>query len=576
MNDSGYRVRPEQETRDVDGEYGRSTQRWLPATATAIGVVLIAGPILATVIRALLVWTGDWPHPSLSNFGSLFADPRFGEAMTNSLIAGASTTALSLILGFSLAFLVYRTDMPGRRWLGMANVLPLFLSPYVGAMSWTYLLAPHGGLLPTWAREARGISFDWPNISSMGGVIFVLTLFYAPCIYLFAIPPLRDMDAAFEDTARVHGATFWYTLRHITLPLLVPPLAPAALIVFVSSAGLFDVPFVLGAPRGIRFVPTEIYAMAQNPANLGRTAAFGSVIVMVAIALLAWQRRFLAVRRYRTTAAAGDRPRLIRLWWPARLAALGLEAIYIGGGMLLPLLILLMVSVSRLWVGRFQWRIANLAHFDYILTRYDLTRAAIGGSLIVAVASATIGVALALPLGYRLVRGDPRRRAWVEFPLSLSPAIPGIVLGLGFLILAPRTPLNGTLSIVLVACIARFLPFATGGVSAATRAMDPALEQIARTSGASRMQTMRYIVMPLLKPTLAASWLMLFVLSIRELGTTILLYAQGNETISVTLVLLSDRNPGDVAALATVQLILLLLAFAVLQISRSWHVPGPA
>jgi iron(III) transport system permease protein len=553
----------------VDGDRHNWAQRWLPVTGVAIGVALIAGPLLATVIRALLVWSsGGWPYPSLGNFIALFSDPRFGGAAVNTLIAGVCTTVLSLILGFTLAFLVCRTDMPGRRFLGTANLVPFFLSPYVGAISWIYLLAPHGGLLPTYARQF-GVSLEWLNIYSVPGVIFVLTLFYTPYVYLFVIPPLRDMDAAFEDAARVHGASFLYTLRHITLPLVMPAMMSAGLIVFVTSAGLFDVPLALGAPRGIRFMPTEIYAMVQYPSDLGRAAAFGIVVLIVTVVLTLWQRRVMAGRRFDTITGKGYRPRLIRLRWPARLAALGLEAIYIGGGVLLPLMALLMVSLSKLWTGKFVWRTLTTTNFTYILTKYDLTRIAISNSLILAISGATIGVILAVLQGYYLTRGNPRHRALVETLLSLPLGIPGIILGLGFLILALRTPLYSTLSIILIAYLARFLPFATRNVTAMFLAINPELEESARTSGGSWAQTMRHIVVPLLKPSLIASWLMLFVIFIRELGATILLYAQGTETISVAMVVLSERSSGYVAALAVVQLIMLLLAFTVFHLSRS-------
>jgi iron(III) transport system permease protein len=459
--------------------------------------------------------------------------------------------------------------MPGRSFLGTANMVPFFLSPYVGAISWIYLLAPHGGLLPAWARAWFGVSLEWLNIYSVPGVIFVLTLFYTPYVYLFVMPPLREMDAAFEDAARVHGATFWYTTCHITLPLVMPGLLSAALIVFVTSAGLFDVPLALGAPRGIRFMPTEIYAMVQYPSDLGRAAAFGIMVLLVTVVLTLWQRRFLSGRRFDTITGKGYRPRLIRLRWPMRIGALTLEAVYVGGGVLLPLMALLMVSFSKLWTGRFIWRIASFANFDYILTKYDLTRTAIFNSLILAVSGASIGVVLAVLQGYYLTRGNPRHRALVETLLSLPLGIPGIILGLGFLILALRTPLYSTLSIILIAYIARFLPFAARNVTAMFMAINLELEQSARSSGASWSQTMRYIVVPLLKPSLVASWLMLFVIFIRELGATILLYAQGTETISVAMVVLSERSSGYVAALAVVQLVMLLLAFTVFNLSRT-------
>ena len=538
-------------------------------SGVVIGVLLIAGPFVATVVRSVLIWGQDGPFLSLGNFIGLVSDSRIHAAAVNTLIAGGCTTVLALSLGFTLAWLVARTDMPGRGWLETANLVPFFLSPYVGAISWIYLLAPHGGLLQWAARTYLGVSLDWLNIYSIGGVVFVLTLFYTPYVYLFVIGPLRQMDAAFEDAARVHGASFWYTLRHITLPLVLPALLSAALIVFVTSAGLFDVPLALGSPRGIRFMPTEIFSLVQYPSDLGKAAAFGMIVLTVTVVLTLWQRRFIANRRFDTVTGKGYRPRQIRLRRGGKIAALTLEAIYVGGGVILPLVALLMVSFSKLWTGRFLWRTATTNNVEYVLTTYDLTRHAIGNSLILALSGATLGVVLAVLQSYYLTRGNPRRRALADALLSLPLGIPGIILGLGFLILAIRTPLYSTLTIILIAYIARFFPFATRTVTAMFLAINPELEQSARTSGASWLQTMRHVVIPLLRPSLVAAWLMLFVIFIRELGATILLYAQGTETISVAMVVLSERSSGYVAALAVVQLVLLLLAFAIFRITRT-------
>ncbi|MGE0223836.1 MAG: ABC transporter permease [Acetobacteraceae bacterium] len=549
--------------------HGRWLQHALPLAGVTIGVLLIAGPFLATIIRALLVWDAASVFVSLDNFARLFGDPRFLSAALNTLIAGACTTALALLLGFSLAWLVARTDMPGRSWLETANLVPFFLSPYVGAISWIYLLAPHGGMLPSLARTYLGVSLEWINIYSIGGVVWVLTLFYTPYVYLFVIAPLRQMDAALEDAARVHGASFWYTMRHITLPLVLPALLSAGLIVFVTSAGLFDVPLALASPRGIRFMPTEIYSMVQYPSDLGRAAAFGIVVLTITIVLTLVQRSFIAKRRFDTITGKGYRPRQIRLGRSGKIAALTLEAIYVGGGVILPLVALALVSFSKLWTGRFLWRTATTGNFEYVLTKYDLTRQAITNSLTLALVGATLGVGLAVLQSYYLTRGNPRRRAFVDALLSLPLGIPGIILGLGFLILAIRTPLYSTLTIILIAYIARFFPFATRTVTAMFLAINPELEQSARSSGASWLQTMRMIVLPLLRPALIAAWLMLFVIFIRELGATILLFAQGTETISVAMVVLSERSSGYVAALAMVQLLMLLAAFAIFRLTRT-------
>lgn len=539
----------------------------LPLAGVIIGILLVLGPFLATAIRSLLFWDAGGGHLSLQNFNALFQDPRFYQAVGNTLLAGAGATVLSCLLGFALAWIVSRTDLPGRQWFEILNLVPFFLSPYVGAVAWIYLAAPNSGMLQTWLG-ALGISLDFIRIYSIGGVIWVLALFYTPYVYLFVIAPMRQMDAALEDAARVHGASFWYTLRHVTVPLLMPSLLSGALVVFVTSAGLFDVPLALAATRGIRTMPTEIFQSVQYPSDFGRAAAFGVVVMAATIALAILQRQYLGRRRFETVSGKGYRPRLIRLRWRGRVAALALELVYIGGGVLLPTLAMMMVAFSAIWTGRLNPAALTLRNFDYVIFGYKLTQQAILNSLFLALAGATIGVMLALLQAYYLNRGNAKRPALVDAVLSLPLGIPGIILGLGFLIIAIRTPLYSTLTIILVAYIARFFPFATRTVSGMLLAINPELEQSARASGASWLQCMRFVLMPLLLPAIIAAWLMLFVIFIRELGATILLYAQGTETISVALVLLSEHSSTSMAALAVIQIVLLLGAFLLFRLTR--------
>jgi iron(III) transport system permease protein len=227
------------------------------------------------------------------------------------------------------------------------------------------------------------------------------------------------------------------------------------------------------------------------------------------------------------------------------------------------------VSFSSIWTGMLDTDMLTLENYRYILLEYDLTRTALVNSLTLAVTGATVGVLLAVLQSYYLHRGSGRTRTFMDAVLSLPLGIPGIILGLGFLILFIRTPLYSTLWIILIAYVARFFPFATRGVSALFMSINPELEESARANGASWLQTMWWIVLPLLKPAVIAAWLMLFVIFIRELGATILLYAQGTETISVALVILSERSFGHVASLAMIQLLLLLAAFALFRATRS-------
>jgi iron(III) transport system permease protein len=315
-------------------------------------------------------------------------------------------------------------------------------------------------------------------------------------------------------------------------------------------------------------VPTEIYSSLQYPSDFGRAAAFGMLVLGLTVTLTLWQRHYLASRRFETVSGKSYRPRIIQLSPGGRITALTLELAYIGVGVALPIIALLMVSLQSIWTGQFRSGFATLQNFRYVLVSYDLTRTAIFNSLVLAVAGASIGVSLGALQSYFLNRSTSRARGLIEAILSLPIGISGIILGLGFLILAVRTPLYSTLWIILIAYVAHFFPLAVRTVAAMLVAINPELEQSARASGATWWQTMRYVLLPLLKPALVAAWLMLFVIFVRELGSAILLYGQGTETISVALVALGDRNFGFVAALAVVQLVLLLSAFALFRLTR--------
>ncbi|HEX3952489.1 MAG TPA: iron ABC transporter permease [Stellaceae bacterium] len=539
----------------------RLLQGWVPGVAVAIGFLLIVGPVAATLLRSVITSDIALTVPSLANFAKLVHNRAMAEATANTLMTGIGVTLASALLGCTLAWIVVRTDIGGRRWFEVLNLVPFFLSPYVGAMSWLYLAAPNAGIVQKLLKPYAPHALDWLNLYSIPGVIWVLSLFYTPYIYLFVIGPMRSMDGALEDAARVHGARFWYTVRAITLPLILPSLLSGALIVLVTSAGLFDVPLALASPRAIHTIPTDIYAAVQYPTDFGYAAALGTLTMLATVLCSLFQQRYVRSRRFDTVSGKGYRPRPVRLGPAGRVGAYTVEILYLAMGVALPLTALIMVSLSSLWTGTFNPSRITFANFRYVWFNYSLTQSALQNSLFLAAIGATIGVTLGLLQAYFVRRRGGRVARFVEPMLSLPLGIPGIIIGLGFLILLIRTPLYSTIWILLIAYVAHFFPFALRSISAMLLSLNPELEQSARASGATWLQTMRYIVLPLLRPAITAAWLMLFVIFVRELGASILLYAQGTETISVVLVVLSERNFGYVAALAVTQLILLLGAF---------------
>ena len=541
------------------------TQFLLPILAVATGAFLVAMPIFGTLLRGFMITDADPAAFTASNYVRLFTDPTAGTAAFNTVLAGICVMLFSCIIGCSLAWVVGRTNVPFRKVFGILNLVPFFFSPYVGAMSWLYILAPNGGILQKLSKTYLGHEIPFINIYNVGGVIWVLSLFYAPYIYLFVIGPIRNMDGALEDAGRVHGASFWYTFRHITLPMLLPSILSGMLIVLVTSAGLFDVPLSIAEPHGIKMIPTEIYRASQYPSDFGRAAVLGTIMMLITILISLAQQNYIRGRRFYTVTGKGYRPRPIELGRFGRMLALSTELIFILMSSVLPLSALVMVSLSPIWTGTFRPSFVTLQNYNYVLFHYRITQSAIFNSAYLA----TVGASISLALGCLQAYFIRRRTSWishiVEPILSLPLGIPGIIIGLGFLILLIGTPLYATIWIMIVATVAHFFPIALRSIAATLLSLNPELEECARSSGANWFQMMRYILIPLLRPALAATWLLLFVILIRELGASLLLYNQGTETVSVVLVLLSEQNFGYVAALAVTQVVVLITAFFLMQ-----------
>ncbi len=535
--------------------------RAIPIIAVVAGLLLVASPIFTTLLRSIIAEDNHWTSFTAANFTSLLADKAVRQGAVNTVITGLCVTLIASFIGVTLAWIIARTDVPGRRTFEILNLVPFFFSPYVGAMSWLYLAAPNSGIIPKQLAAWFGGPIAMPNIYSVGGVIWVLSLFYAPYIYLFVIGPMRSMDGALEDAARVHGAGFWTTTRRITLPLLAPSLISGSLVVFVTSGGLFDVPMSIAAPKNINMIPTDIFRAVQYPTDFGRAAALASIMMLATIAIAVFQQRFINTRRFDTISGKGYRPRPVVLGIFGRSLAMAFQLLYFATAVMLPLMALLMVSASPLWTGLFRLDKANLSNFMYVLSEFGMTQTAIANSLFIGVIGATVGVGLGALQAYFVRRNTTRLARIVEPILSLPIGIPGIIIGLGFLILLIGTPLYSTIWIIIIACVAHFFPLALRNVSAMMLSINSELEQSARASGASWLQAIRYVLLPLMMPALIASWLLLFIILIRELGATILLYSQGTETVSVALVILSEQNFGYVAALAVIQVTMLLVGF---------------
>jgi len=538
---------------------------WLRAETLLMGGAALLMSVLVLVPVGMLLFTslrieefGEPAYFSLKNYTEFVVSPRILRSIGNTLIVSTGATLVAGVFGVILAWIHARTDTPGRRILEPLTLIPFFLSPYVGAVAWSYLAAPRVGMLNGWARTLFGAAGDPFSVYNRGGIIWVLALFFTPVMYLFVIGSLRRMDPALEESARTSGSSLLRTTWRVTLPLATPSILSGAILVFVSCAGEFGVPLALGSPFKIETMTTQIYNLTGGSnIDYNASAAISTVLAALTMTFILIHRRIVLPRSYITVTGKGYRPNVIPLGrWGV--AALGFNLFYLLVAVLLPLLALFLVSISVRWEGHFDPRALTLANFLYVFT-YPLSARAIWNSLRLALAGATICMALTLMVAYTIHRGRGRSRALLDVISSLPVGFPGIVLAMGILITYIRTPLYSTLWILLVGYITRFMPYGQRMISGVLLSLSAELDQSSRTSGASWATTMRRITLPLLKPGMMAGWLLLFVIFLREFPISALLYKGGLEVTSVAVWYFVEHETAvRTAAMAMVQVGLLL------------------
>jgi iron(III) transport system permease protein len=539
----------------------RFTPERLALTVFTLAVVAaIAAPLVEVVLRSFQQQTGltgsAW---STANYQQL-SSSQILKSAENSAIIAIGATAVATVLGVALAWLVARTDLPFRRAFTVLNLIPFFLSPLIGSVAWTYLGDPRVGLINTAARSIglnHGTLFD---IYSLYGIIFVLGLFLTPFVMLLCSASFRQMDSSLEHAAQASGASTWRTTMRVTLPLAASTIVAAAFLVFVLAVEDLSVPLVLGYSSGIRTLSTQIYDAIQNfPPNYNFGAALGCVMMVFTAACLLIQRRVLRDHGYATVAGRASRQTAIRLGrgrWPAFAG----ELLYLLVAAAAPVAILAVVAFSQRWTGRVDLSQLTLHNFGLVFGSGSTAKNALLNSLELSALCACVVVAVSVVVVYALERARITGRRLFEVCLTVPVAVPGLAIGVGLLTLLLHSPLFGTLWIIGVAYIVRYLSLAHRSVSAAFGAVHPELEEAARLSGAAWFAYARRVLLPLLRPGLTAGWLLAFLTFMKELPMSALLQTSGTQTLSVALLnSVSFDTPGEAAAFTLLQAAVLLV-----------------
>jgi iron(III) transport system permease protein len=528
---------------------------------------LVIYPVLTLLLGALtdtnpVIEGFSLRHLSITNFLTVLANPNVAEALFNTLIACGGGTLIAVIIGLAFSWIVVRTNTPFKGFIAAASILPLFAPPLVAGVAWTILGSPKTGLINMMFKWAH---LDWHvDFYSLSGLVFVFGIYYAPYVYMFTSSALRNMDPSLEEAAEISGASAFATLFSVTFPLIMPAIVSGMLLSFIVMLGIYGIPAVLGAPTNINVLTTYIFKLTNWSPPLYNTAAAVAVILMVVTGLLVFlQQKVLSGRSYTTVAGKAYRPRNLDLG-PWRWFTFGLGLIYLLVVVVLPLLALIVAAFRRFMFIRdaaslFDMKQYSLMHFHSIFDN-PLTLNSIYNAVEVGFITAFFGGTLAFAIGYTIHRTNVPGRRSIDLLSTLPVAIPGLVIGVAYLWAWIGIPggLYGTIWILALAFIARFMPDTVKALSTSFLQIHRELEEAAWVCGKGMLGTIRTIVLPLARPGVIAAMTLLFVLAIRELGSSLFLYTSNTMVMSVLLLdYYEGGNLGKTAAFSLVQTALL-------------------
>jgi iron(III) transport system permease protein len=549
-------------TENIDGTRGRFD--WTKPVLWLFAACLIVLIVLPLSWLAIYSVTDKANHPTLQNFVTLFTDPDFLDPLLTTAIIATTSATICCLVAAPMGWLVSRTDMPGRQFIRALVTASFVTPPFLGAVAWELLAAPNSGLLNQLFRLVTGAESDEHlfNIYSMTGIIFVITCYTFPFVFVLVANSLDNMPGELEDASAILGGKAWTTARRITIPLALPALVAGALIAFLQAMTLFGSPAILALPAGFHTMTTKIWSLFQYPPKLELAAAAAVPLLILTILLLQGQKFLLGRRGYSVVGGKYGAPRRVEMGkW--RWAALGFCLLMLLNPVFLPYFALLNAAFSPNATTLVTPATFTLHNIVFVFTELSSTQLALKNTVILGTATATIGTLLALVIAYVTTRKVIAGSKVLGFLATAPVAVPGIVLGVGLFLSYTRPPfvLYGTLWILLIAFLTINLPSAYQQLQAAFATIHPELEDASRILGATRLQSLRQITAPLLRTGVIATWCFIFIGVMRELSAAIVLFTSQTKVLSVLIYDLNES--GDLAAISVLGIAMLVITFAV-------------
>ena len=513
-----------------------SAQRLAGYGVAAVAAVLVLYPVFYLLQAAFDVGDPQTRPPTaygLDNFQVLLNYPQI---MLNTLVVSFAATVMALVIGFVMAWILARTNVPGRRMFEQLMAVPYYLTPLLGALAWSMLGSPESGFInQVW--RALGGSDHLIDINTPYGIAWVMALFEGSVAFVMIAAVMKSMDPSLEEASQVIGASRLRTMLRVTLPLVVPGVLGAGIFVFAEMLGSFAVALVLGTPNRYYVITTAIYQLIQQyPPRIQLAAAMGTSLFAVMFLMLFVYRRIVTRGSYVTITGKAFRPRAADVG-RLRYVLFGVCMLYLVVAVVLPIATLLYASVQKIAVA---FPAADNFTLDNFRAAASMNAAgsALTNSLLLAFATATIGIFLMGLLAWLIYRSRLPGAGLIEYLVMFPQAVPRLVFAFGMMWawLVFPIPIYGTIWLLLIAYLTVFLPLGVRTIAGVLLQIDKSLEECAQMCGAAWTFRLRTITVPLLAPGLIAAWLLLFIASMRELGASILLMGPHSKVITPSIV----------------------------------------
>ncbi|MSP37151.1 MAG: iron ABC transporter permease [Deltaproteobacteria bacterium] len=495
---------------------------------------------------------------TLAHYVSAYSDPLTYQLLFNSFIFAGGSALLATALAAILAWISIRTNAPFRKLFELTAIVPNIFPPVMLAVSWTVLLSPRTGLINRLLMQLFDLAQAPLNLYSLWGMMYVEALITVPLAFLMISAALYSMDPSLEESARVAGSSNLQIAWRITIPIVRPALLASAMLNFVRAIESFDTPAIIALPARIEVFTTKIYreAVGAFPPNQNLAAAYGVSLLFITMLFVYFYRRLTArSERYVTVTGRGYRPMIIDLgkWrWAASLVASLILLLIVA----LPFMVMIYVSfISYIHVPSAKtWELLTLDNYRANFTD-SRTYRALQNSLMLSVGGATLCMLLAALTAWVTTKSKARGRGLIEAMTFIPWAFPGTALGIGLLwtyVYIPL-PIYGTLWILLIGYITRFLPYGLRTMTSTIVQLHDDLQQASMACGASFLTTFRRILLPLLRPGFIAGWIILATIFLREFSTSVFLYSPGAEPLGPLLYhFYVDGNLGPMCSLALI------------------------